>query len=259
MAPLAEDPTTQALAIRHLYKNFHGKPAVEHLNIDIPRGSFYGLVGPNGAGKTTAISIATGLLRPDAGSVWINGVNVWNNPTAAKATFGLLADGLPTFERLSGKELLHFSGALRGMDDRTVNKRADELLDVLDLKDAGNTIIADYSAGMTKKILLAQALIHRPHLLILDEPLEAVDPVSAQIIRTILTTYVKAGGTIIMSSHVMEVVEGLCDHVAIMHNGRVLTSGTTDEVRRGASLTDTFLTMVGGGHLAEGSLGWLAS
>ena len=259
VAPLSDDPTSCAMAFRNLYKAFRGKPAVNQLNLDIPRGSFYGLVGPNGAGKTTAITMSTGLLRPDQGSVWVNGINVWVKPAAAKATFGLLADGLPTFDRLSGKELLQFSGALRGMDEGIVEKRANELLDVLDLKESANKIVADYSAGMTKKILLAQALIHRPELLILDEPLEAVDPVSAQIIRSILTTYVKAGGTVIMSSHVMEVVEGLCDHVAIMQNGRVLASGTTDEVRNGSSLTDTFLNLVGGGRLAEGSLGWLAS
>ena len=259
VAPLSDDPTSCAMAFRNLYKAFRGKPAVNQLNLDIPRGSFYGLVGPNGAGKTTAITMSTGLLRPDQGSVWVNGINVWDKPAAAKATFGLLADGLPTFDRLSGKELLQFSGALRGMDEGIVEKRANELLDVLDLKESANKIVADYSAGMTKKILLAQALIHRPELLILDEPLEAVDPVSAQIIRSILTTYVKAGGTVIMSSHVMEVVEGLCDHVAIMQNGKVLASGTTDEVRNGSSLTDTFLSFVGGGRLAEGSLGWLAS
>ena len=259
VAPLADDPTSCAMAFRNLYKAFRGTPAGNQLNLDIPRGSFYGLVGPNGAGKTTAITMSTGLLRPDQGSVWVNGINVWVKPAAAKATFGLLADGLPTFDRLSGKELLQFSGALRGMDEGIVEKRANELLDVLDLKESANKIVADYSAGMTKKILLAQALIHRPELLILDEPLEAVDPVSAQIIRSILTTYVKAGGTVIMSSHVMEVVEGLCDHVAIMQNGRVLASGTTDEVRNGSSLTDTFLNLVGGGRLAEGSLGWLAS
>lgn len=259
VAPLADDPTSCAMAFRNLYKTFRGKPAVNQLNLDIPRGSFYGLVGPNGAGKTTAITMSTGLLRPDQGSVWVNGINVWDKPAAAKATFGLLADGLPTFDRLSGKELLQFSGALRGMDEGIVERRANELLDVLDLKESANKIVADYSAGMTKKILLAQALIHRPELLILDEPLEAVDPVSAQIIRSILTTYVKAGGTVIMSSHVMELVEGLCDHVAIMQNGRVLASGTTDEVRNGSSLTDTFLNLVGGGRLAEGSLGWLAS
>lgn len=259
VAPLSDDPTSCAMAFRNLYKAFRGKPAVNQLNLDIPRGSFYGLVGPNGAGKTTAITMSTGLLRPDQGSVWVNGINVWDKPAATKATFGLLADGLPTFDRLSGKELLQFSGALRGMDEGIIEKRANELLDVLDLKESANKIVADYSAGMTKKILLAQALIHRPELLILDEPLEAVDPVSAQIIRSILTTYVKAGGTVIMSSHVMEVVEGLCDHVAIMQNGRVLASGTTDEVRNGSSLTDTFLNLVGGGRLAEGSLGWLAS
>lgn len=257
LEPLAPDPTTPALAIRNLTKTFDSNPAVNNLNLDIPRGSFYGLVGPNGAGKTTAITMACGILRPDSGNVYIDGHDVWANPETAKARFGLLADGLPTFDRLSGLELLQFTGALRRMDPATVNQRAEELLSVLDLTDARDRLVADYSAGMTKKILLAQALIHRPPLLILDEPLEAVDPVSSQIIRQILTAYVNSGGTVVLSSHVMELVEGLCTHVAIINNGTVLTCGHTDNVRAGSSLTQRFLDLVGGGQLDDSSLGWL--
>lgn len=255
--PSLPDPSTQAISFRGLSKQFNGVNAVTRLTFDIPRGSFYGLVGPNGAGKTTAISMATGLLRPDVGSVFISGFDVWQQPFEAKQRFGLLADGLPTFDRLSGLELLQFTGALRGIDEATTLERAHELLDILDLSDAGNKMVVDYSAGMTKKILLAQALIHRPEILILDEPLEAVDPVSAQIIREILRNFVAGGGTVVLSSHVMELVEGLCTHVAIMKEGEILTSGTTDEVRGEHSLNEQFLRLVGGGTLRAGSLGWL--
>ena len=134
-----------------------------------------------------------------------------------------------------------------------------ELRDALDLTDAGEKLIVDYSAGMTKKILLAGALLHRPQILILDEPFEAVDPVSGRVIRSILNAFVRGGGTVVMSSHVMELVEGLCDHVALIAGGRVVASGTIDDVRGGGSLSDAFINLVGGGELDEGSLGWLGS
>ncbi|RRO95026.1 ABC transporter ATP-binding protein, partial [Corynebacterium bovis] len=176
---------------------------------------------------------------------------------AAKNAYGLLADGLPVFDRLSGHEYLEYLGRLRGMSPAVIEERSADLLTALGLDDAGTKSIVDYSAGMTKKILLAGALLHRPEILILDEPLEAVDPVSGQVIREILRRYVAAGGTVVMSSHVMELVEGLCDHVAVVAQGRVLTSGTIDEVRAGRSLSDVFVRLVGGGTIAEGSLGWL--
>lgn len=230
------------------------------MNLDIPRGSIYGIVGPNGSGKTTAITMATGLLRPTSGGVWVEGHPMWGSDEesiAGKRAYGLLADNLPVFDRLSGAEYLRYLGLLRGMDQETTEERSKDLLRALDLEDAGGKYIADYSAGMTKKILLAGALLHRPEILILDEPLEAVDPVSSQIIRQILRNYSRAGGTVVLSSHVMELVEGLCDHVAVIQAGTVRAAGSIDEVRQGRSLTDAFVELVGGAELADGSLAWL--
>ncbi|ALC06204.1 ABC transporter ATPase [Corynebacterium deserti GIMN1.010] len=251
------DPSTQAFAVRGLTKTYGDATVVSELNLDIPRGAIYGIVGPNGAGKTTMLSMATGLIRPTRGSAWIAGFNVWEEPTNAKDAMGLLADGLPIFDRLSGQELLTYVGALRGLDEGVVHQRSTELLDALGLGDTGDKKIVDYSAGMTKKILLAQALLHNPQVLILDEPLEAVDPVSGRLIQQILRNFAASGGTVVLSSHVMELVEGLCDHVAIINKGVVEIAGHVDEVRKGKSLTDVFVDIVGGGALHEGSLSWL--
>ena len=168
-------------------------------------------------------------------------------------------DGMRLFEQLSGRELLTYVGLLRGMEPAVVEERMESLLTALDLAGEDGKLVVDYSAGMTKKILLASALLHAPRLLVLDEPLEAVDPVSAQVIRTILTAYVEGGGTVVLSSHVMELVEGLCSHVAIIADGRLMADGTLDQVRQGGSLVQTFIDLVGGGDVAEGSLSWLES
>lgn len=251
------DPTTQALAVRGLTKSYGDATVVNNINLDIPKGAIYGIVGPNGAGKTTMLSMATGLLRPNKGTAWISGFNVWEEPNDAKRSMGLLADGLPIFDRLTGKELLTYVGALRELDEGIVDQRSEELLEALGLKEAAGKRVVDYSAGMTKKILLAQALIHNPKVLILDEPLEAVDPVSGRLIQQILKNFAQTGGTVVLSSHVMELVEGLCDHVAIINRGVVEIAGHVDEVRRGRSLTDVFVDAVGGAALQEGSLSWL--
>lgn len=257
LPPLVPDPETQALAVRDLTKVFGEQRAVDKLSLDIPRGSIYGVVGPNGAGKTTMITVAAGLARPTEGRAWIAGHDVWADPLAAKRAMGLLVDGVPVFDRLSGREYLSYLGGLRGLEPADVAARSTELLDALGLADAGAKYIVDYSAGMTKKILLAGALLHNPEILILDEPLEAVDPVSGRLIQHILRDFAARGGTVVLSSHVMELVEGLCDHVAIIDQGRVLTAGHVDEVRQGESLVDTFVGFVGGGELAEGAFGWL--
>lgn len=253
------DPTTQALAVRGLTKSYGDATVVNNINLDIPKGAIYGIVGPNGAGKTTMLSMATGLLRPNKGTAWISGFNVWEEPNDAKRSMGLLADGLPIFDRLTGKELLTYVGALRELDEGIVDQRSEELLEALGLKEAAGKRVVDYSAGMTKKILLAQALIHNPKVIILDEPLEAVDPVSGRLIQQILKNFAQTGGTVVLSSHVMELVEGLCDHVAIINRGVVEIAGHVDEVRRGRSLTDVFVDAVGGAALQEGSLSWLGA
>lgn len=248
--------TPSAMSIRGLFKRFGEKVAVNGVNLEVPAGSFYGLVGPNGAGKTTTLSMATGLLRPDGGEAWVHGVNVWQDPLAAKKVMGILPDGVRLFDRLSGEQLVTYSGLLRGMDRETVQSRVKDLLDALDLsKDAG-TLVVDYSAGMTKKIALASALIHAPRVLILDEPFESVDPISAANIRDILSDYVRSGGTVIVSSHVMDLVQRMCDHVAVIAAGNVLAAGTVDEVRAGQSLEDRFVDLVGGRNHGEG-LSWL--
>jgi ABC-2 type transport system ATP-binding protein len=247
------------VAFRGLYKRFGTKVAVAGVTLDVPHGSFFGLVGPNGAGKTTTMRMATGLLRPDAGGAWLDGVDVWADPVQAKAHIGVLPEDLNLFERLTGRELLTYHGLLRGMDINVVKERSNELLDVLALADAASTLVVDYSHGMRKKIALAAALLHAPRALFLDEPFEAVDPISARAIRAVLDRLTSSGATVLFSSHVMELVESLCDHVAIMHQGRVVAAGTLDQVSMGRSLEEAFVTLVGAGDAAIGQLGWLGS
>ncbi|KLN34878.1 ABC transporter [Cellulosimicrobium funkei] len=255
--PTPPDPAA-ALSLRGLWKRFGEKIAVAGIDLDVPAGSFYGLVGPNGAGKTTTLSMATGLLRPDAGSAHVHGTDLWADPVAGKRQLGVLPDGVRLFDRLTGAQLVTYAGLLRGLDRDTVAERTAELLAALDLAKDANTFVVDYSAGMTKKIALATALIHAPRTLVLDEPFEAVDPVSAANIRDILAGYVASGGTVVVSSHVMDLVQRMCDHVAVVAGGHVLAAGTVDAVRGDQSLEDRFVDLVGGRQSTEG-LAWLRS
>src|SRR6478672_11647080 len=223
MHPRPPDPDA-ALSLRALTKRFGATTAADGLDLDVPRGSFYGLVGPNGAGKTTTLSMATGLRL---------------------------------FDRLTGEQLVTYSGLLRGMERDVVTSRARELLEALGLAEAASTLVVDYSAGMTKKVALASALVHAPRVLVLDEPFEAVDPVSAATIRQILAGYVGSGGTVVLSSHVMDLVQRLCDHVAIVAAGRIRAAGTLDAVREGSSLEDRFVELVGGRTDVGEALAWL--
>jgi len=256
--PTAPPDLGAALSLRGLWKRFGEKIAVGGVDLDVPAGSFYGLVGPNGAGKTTTLSMATGLLRPDFGSAHVHGTDIWADPVAGKRRLGVLPDGVRLFDRLTGAQLITYAGLLRGMDRDTVAERTGDLLAALDLAKDANTFVVDYSAGMTKKIALATALIHAPQVLVLDEPFEAVDPVSAANIRDILSDYVRSGGTVVVSSHVMDLVQRMCDHVAVVAGGHVLAAGTVDEVRGGQSLEDRFVELVGGRQSTEG-LAWLRS
>jgi ABC-2 type transport system ATP-binding protein len=247
-----------ALELRGLTKRFGDATAVGDLSLDVPVGSFYGLVGPNGAGKTTTLSMATGLLRPDAGTALIHGIDVWKNPLEAKRMIGNLADGVDLYDRLTGEQLITFSGQLFGLDRATLRARVADLLELLDLGAAAGRVVADYSAGMSKKIALAAALVHSPRVLVLDEPFESVDPVSAANIRDILHGFVVGGGTVVVSSHSMDLVQRMCDHVAIVAAGRVLMAGTMDEVRGSGDLETKFLDLVGGRRNGE-SPAWLLS
>ncbi|EFA22667.1 ABC transporter ATP-binding protein [Bifidobacterium gallicum] len=245
-----------AVSLRGLFKQFGQKVAVNNLSLDIPVGSFYGLVGPNGAGKTTTISMMTGLLKPDAGSAMILGNDVWSDVNRAKHEIGLMPQPDQIFDLLSGMQLLTYAGMLRGLPRAEVVKRANDLLSAFDLTEAANKSVSDYSAGMTKKICLATAMIHSPRILVLDEPFEAVDPISSANIKDILQEYVATGGTVIISSHVMAMVERMCTHVAVINHGQVAAAGTVDQVAAGEDLEERFLQLVGGRHGAA-HLSWL--
>ena len=249
----------QALLARRLRKRFGATVAVQELDLEVPPGSFFGLVGPNGAGKTTTLRMATGLLRPDGGRVWVSAVDVWADPVRAKALIGVVPEELRLFERLTGRELVVYNGLLRGLPAELVEGRTSELLDILGLGQDGDVLVADYSHGMRKKIALAAALLHAPRTLFLDEPFEAVDPVSARVVRSLLEDHVRHGGTVVFSSHVMALVEALCDRVAVMHRGRVVAAGRLAEVAGGRSLEDAFIELVGAGDAAAGRLAWLGS
>ncbi|KZE92185.1 Daunorubicin/doxorubicin resistance ATP-binding protein DrrA [Agromyces sp. NDB4Y10] len=254
----APEAASRVLAIDGLVKRYGDTTAVDAISLEVRAGSFYGIVGPNGAGKTTTLSMVTGLLRPDAGTVHINDIDVWKDPRAAKRATGVLPDRLRLFDRLTGSELLYYSGSLRGLDHATVLDRSADLATAFGLEDALDRLVADYSAGMTKKIALACAMIHSPRLLVLDEPFESVDPVSAANLTDILERYVAGGGTVLLSSHSMDLIERVCDSAAIIVGGRVLASGPLDEVRQGQTLEDRFVELAGGRKAAEG-LEWLHS
>ena len=248
-----------AIAVTELRKSFGPKEAVAGIDLEIASGSLAGLVGPNGAGKTTSLSMMTGLLRPDRGRVLLKGMDLWANPPAVKAIIGVVPAEARLFERLSGEELLEYAGRLRGLPAGEVRSRAAQLLDVLDLTEDAKRLVADYSSGMRKKAMLGCALIHNPAVLFLDEPLEGVDPVSADTIRRLLTRFVASGSTVLFSSHVMELVEQVCDHVTIIDKGRIVATGTTEQVRNGKTLQQAFIDLVGSRATDEEVLSWLGS
>lgn len=245
-----------AVILRDLVKDFGDQRAVNGVDLTVPAGSFYGIVGPNGAGKTTTLSILAGLLRATSGQVVVCGIDQAEDALGAKRLMGVLPDRLRTFDRLTGRQLLHYYGLLRGLASDVIDKRTADLARAFDLADALNRVVSDYSAGMTKKIMLAGAMIHSPRVLVLDEPFEAVDPVSSAVILDILRAYVAHGGTVILSSHGMDLVERVCSRVAIIVGGDVLAEGTIDEVRAGQSLEARFVELSGGIGEVEG-LEWL--
>lgn len=246
------------LAASGLVKRYGQTLAVDEVDLEIRQGSIFGVVGPNGAGKTTTLSMITGLLRPDAGSVTVLDHDVWADPTAAKRSLGVLPDRLRLFDRLTGAQLLYYSATLRGLDGTTARKRSADLAEAFGLGEALGRQVADYSVGMAKKIALAATLIHSPRVLVLDEPFESVDPVSAATITDILRRYTRGGGTVVLSSHSMELVQRTCDSVAIIVGGKVLASGTMAQVRGRKSLEDKFVELAGGRVVAE-SMEWLHS
>ena len=253
----ASDPHAPAVLVSGLRKRYGDKVAVDGVDLRIERGAFFGIVGPNGAGKTTTLRMITCLLRPDSGTVIVDGIDVWADPIAAKSRFGVLPDDLRLFERLTGRELLTYVGLLRRLPREQAEQRCREVLDVLGMTGSANDLVADFSQGMRKKIGLGAAILHVPSVLFLDEPFESVDPVSARVVQEVLGQFRESGGTVVFSSHVMETVERLCDHVAIVNGGRVIASGPTEDVRQGRTLEQTFIDAVGARDVRLDHLDWL--
>ena len=245
------------IEMHEITKIFGEFVANDKINLELRKGEIHALLGENGAGKSTFLSIATGLLEPDRGTVFINGISMWDEPVAAKGALGVLPDGMHMFDRLSGIEHLTFVAQLRGLDKQSAIQRSRSLLQTFELPLDKKKTISEYSTGMRKKIGLALALVTSPRLVVLDEPFEAVDPVSANTLQQVLKEYVKRGGTVVLSSHVMATVESLCTHVAVINQGRILVSGTTEEVAAGQDLNSRFLQLVGGHQQCEGDLSWL--
>lgn len=250
-----QNPCVPAIEVADLTQRFGAVLAVDRLSLSIPPGMFYGIVGPNGAGKTTVLTAMCGLRRPTAGTVKVAGHDLRTAREAALAQLGVMMDGLSLPERLTAGEVLRYSAGLRGLDDGW-GARAGDLLEILGLDAVPRTLIVEYSTGMRKKINLALALLHRPRVLVLDEPFEAIDPVSAHSIEQVLKQYVDAGGTVVLSSHIMDFVERNCRRVAVVAAGRVLVEGPVEQVAAGSTLNERFVELVGADPVRP--LEWLA-
>ncbi len=256
-----------AIETRNLRKTYGSKVAVESLDLRVPRGCFYGFLGPNGAGKTTTIKMLMGVAQATAGEIFLLGEKVgMENPQAsmsAKQRIGLVPDETLLFDHLTGGEYLEFVGRLYGLERTMAVERSKELLRFFELEGTGRKLIGEYSKGMRKRVAMGAALIHRPQLFLMDEPFEGVDAVGARLMKDLLLDLVRNGATIFLTSHVLEVVERLCDRVAIIHEGRLVVEGTLDELRRTAeeggreSLEDLFVRTVGEQHRLAGDLSWL--
>lgn len=251
--------TLSAVLFNGLTKRFGDRLAVDNVTAGIPAGSFFGICGPNGAGKTTLLRMTCGLLRPDAGRVEVAGHDVWSDPVAAKSRLGMVPDNPSMFTRLTGRELIEFTGLLRGMEAEVVKERATNLLRLLDLEDVAGVLVADYSLGMTKKAAIACALLHNPRVLFLDEPFAGIDPVARQVLEETLKKFTAAGGTVAFSDHSMDVVERLCDRLLIIDDGNVVLTGTTAEVTQGRRLQEVFVEAVGGSNTEGVDIRWLGS
>jgi len=245
-APVAGD----AIVVEGLSKSFRDETAVDGISFRVRRGCFFGFLGPNGAGKSTTIKMLTGQLRPSGGRATIDGLAIDERLLDIKRRIGVLSEELALYERLTGEEYLHFAGRMYGLERAKTRGRSDELLEFLSLAADRGKLVVDYSQGMKKKLALAAALIHNPSVLFLDEPLNGIDPISGRVVSNLLRRLAAKGVTLFFTSHVLDVVERLCDEVAIIDKGRLVTQGSLEEIRaqramgKDASLEDTFLKLV---------------
>ena len=248
---------TPAIEVREVRKVYGNKAAVDGLNLTVERGCFFGFLGPNGAGKTTTIRMLMGLAPPTSGSISLLGYTMPEGALDIKRRIGLVPDEALLFDHLTGPEFVEFVGRMYALERQVARDRARELIGLFELDGSRTKLIGEYSKGMRKRVAMAAALIHRPQLFLMDEPFEGVDAVGARLMKDILLDQVRQGATIFLTSHVLEVVERLCDRVAIINEGRVVLEGDMSELRTGTqSLEDTFVRVIGADRLSE-SLDWL--
>jgi ABC-2 type transport system ATP-binding protein len=269
--PYSTDPAVLTVG---LTKDFNGVYAVDHIDLRVDRGVFYGFLGPNGAGKSTTIKMLTGLLAPASGKIEILGIDMEQDPVGVKREIGVVPEDMALFDRLTGMEYLSFVGQLYGLPRKVAAKRSAELMEFMDLTDSPKKLIVDYSHGMKKKVSLAAALIHTPKVLFLDEPFEGVDAIAAKTMKNTLQSMIDGGATIFLTSHVLDIVERLCSHVGIINRGVLVAQGSVDELRSGVqmshsaggllpgvgpmTLEEIFVDIVGGARaMPEQTLAWL--
>ena len=274
-----------AISTEHLTRRFGDLVAVQDVNLRVAPGQFFGFLGPNGAGKSTTIKMLTGLLAPTSGRMQILGIDLTQDSVEVKRQIGVVPEGMALFGRLTGSEYLNFVGRMYGLDRLTAAKRTAELLDFMQLVDQPKALVTDYSHGMQKKLALAAAVIHGPKILFLDEPFEGVDAIASNTLKSMLQNMIARGATIFLTSHVLEIVERLCSHVAIIHRGQLVAQGSLEELRAGVeaqaaaaltapgaphelgapapapgeklTLEQIFLRIVGGTRRADQELSWL--
>ncbi len=247
-----------AIAVRDLRKVYGTKPAVDGLSLSVPRGCFFGFLGPNGAGKTTTIRMLMGLIPPTSGEIEVLGIPLTGDSIEIRAQIGLVPDESLLFDHLTGGEFIEFTGRMYRLSREVARERARELMTLFELDGASRKLIGEYSKGMRKRVAMAAALVHKPDLFLMDEPFEGVDAVGARLMKDILLEQVRRGATIFLTSHVLEVVERLCDRVAIINEGKLVVENSMEELRAGSeTLEETFVRLVGAVRSGD-SLEWLA-
>lgn len=239
------------IRLEGLTKRYGTFTAVNGIDLHVPRGELFGFLGPNGAGKTTTLRMIAGILRPTAGGITLGGVDLIAEPMKAKAILGFIPDRPFVYEKLTGGEFLRFVAALYGQDGDVVERRIAELLDVFELTQWRDELVEAYSHGMRQKLIISSALVHRPELIVVDEPMVGLDPRGARLLKDLFRAFTARGGTVLMSTHTMEVAEAMCDRIAIIQNGEIAARGTMAELRQqtasgNASLEDLFLRLTGG-------------